>query len=181
MATTLALRNNTGLTAATVNSRWRTGIAGVNTRPFHPVNMLVGYNIVETYVLNCDAGGVITAHSDLTPIVGTRVANGMPVNTSIIVAKDVIPVGRQYRGRMLWPPCYLASTSVDSDGVILPAQRVNLTSFASQMWSYLNTNSLTPVLLHQPPQGGGGVPGPTLISGFTVGPRIGTIRHRIRR
>lgn len=181
MATTLALSNPSGFNAGNTNTIWRQALSFSSGRPFHASNMIVGWSIVETYVLQTSLLGVPTANSNTTPVVGTRVANGMPVNTSVVVNKTVVPVGRQYRGRMLWPPSWTASTNVDADGIIAGASVTSLQAFATSMFAVFAANGYGVVLLHQPPQGGGPIPAPTAVSSLVVRNRIGTIRHRIRR
>lgn len=181
MVTTMGVANPANLTAAAVNTAWRNGFSGTSTRPFWPANLLNTFSIVESYALLNSTGGVPTSNSNTTPIIGTRVAIGMPPNTSVVVSKTVVPVGRQYRGRMLLPPTYAASSTIDANGIIGATPLGNLQTWVTAMYNSLVGANLAPVLLHQPPQGGGVTPTPTAISGLVVRSRIGTIRHRIRR
>lgn len=178
---TCGFQNATALTAAACNTRWRAATMVNANTPFLPTNMFVGWSVVQSYILLTSAGGLPTADTITTPVVGTRAGLGLPVNTSVVVPKTVALVGRQYRGRILFPPTYLATSAVDQDGNITPAQVTALQATVTQMHAGMTGNSMPPVLLHQPPQGGGATPIPTPITAFTIRPRIGTIRHRIRR
>ena len=179
--TTLAFANASAFTAASCNAKWRIAISGANTKYFNVANMIVGWTIIETYVLVADSGGNLTSDSNTTPLGGTRVANGLPVNTSVVANKTVALVGRQYRGRMLLPASYLDVTNVDANGIISATPLGNITSFLSSMVANLVAASIPPVLLHQTPLGGGSPPSPTSVSGIVPRNRIGTIRHRIRQ
>lgn len=179
--TTMGFRNANAFTAATCLTQWRNATSGSTARPFHASRMMVGWTITEMYVLIMSTLGVPTSAVDTTPIVGTLAGVGMPVNTSIVVNKTVAAVGKQYRGRMLWPPVFVPQANVDGDGNIVAGSVSGLQGFATAMLSTMNSNNIPGYLLHQPPQGGGPTPVPTLISGLVVRSRIGTIRHRIRR
>lgn len=177
---TMGLGNPTAKTAAQVNTDWRLSLTNGANRPLFAGNFITGWTILQTYVVACSAGGVITTHTDFVTAAGTRVAAGMPVNTSVVILKTVAIAGRQYRGQIKCPPIYFASSVVDQDGQIQPAQ----VSAWQTMWTAVHADmvarNIPPYMLHQPPQSGP-TPAPTAISGFTVRARVGTMRRRIRR
>lgn len=143
------------------------------SRPFHVAEMLIGFTLTEAKISMVTLGGILLTAINSTPSAGTKpTVSPCPINTSVIVRKNVFPAGRKYRGRMLIPPFYFGEALVDAAG--------NITSVAVYQTLFNNAFSALSapnpiVLLHSDP-----ALTPTPLTGYSVNNRIGTIGKRMR-
>lgn len=106
---------------------------------------------------------------------GTNVLSPLPPNCSLLYRKRTPFGGRHGRGRMFFPPIYIAESNVDSNGTIDGAQISPLQARATAFIAACATNSITPVLLHSEVN-----PLPYEITSMTIETLIATQRRRMR-
>lgn len=125
-----------------------------------------------------------TNEHSLAFTVGTAGTGGtgvLPSNCSLLVGKETSFAGRKYRGRMYWPSM-LATGAVDINGMVDPTVLAALQGHFTSLFADLQLDpSAQPVLLHDKVTAG--VLDPTAatpLTAFTVKPKIGTQRRRMR-
>lgn len=170
---TLGIQPTIGLTAAQQNTAVQTALVGATGKPFSAANMDNQYTFVESKILYRNSFGVLVSHIDPLAIIGTKVIDPLPVNTSVVIRKNTAFAGKQYRGRILCPPLYFTESDVDSGGLI--AAPATYQSIWTAAYNSLVSNGVPPVLLHDDP-----LIAPTNIVSLTVNQRIGTIGKRLR-
>ena len=170
---TMVIQPGVGLTAAQQNAAVRGALVGSTGRPFSAANMDNQWTLAETKILYRNAGGLLLTDIDVSTVVGTKVVDPLPVNTSVILRKNTGFAGKAYRGRCLLPPLYFQESDIDAAGIITGWATYNT------LWDTARTtmvsNGVSPVLLHDNP-----ALAPTAISTFSINPRIGTIGKRLR-
>jgi len=170
---TMGFQPGVGLTANQQNTALRNALIGATLRPFSAANMDNQYTCVESKILYRNVSGVLLSDINTGIVVGSKVIDPLPLNTSVILRKVTSFAGKKYRGRCLLPPFYFSEADVDNGG--------NITGYAGYqtLWDIAYTNlvagAMQPVLLHDDP----GVV-PTTINSFLINPRIGTIGKRLR-
>lgn len=169
---TLGVQVDALLTAAQVNTRWRSAISGVSA-PFVAGNMPSTLTLSETRVL-MNVGGNLFTDVDITPVVGTAATSVPPMNTAVLVNKVTGLAGRKYRGRMFTPPTF-AESLLSAAGLIAGATVTGQQTAWTNVFTSLTGNDLNPCLIH------GDGTAPTLLTSFVVSERIGTIGRRLRR
>nr|CRY97666.1 hypothetical protein [uncultured prokaryote] len=135
---------------------------------------------------NDGPGGAVV--SDLTAVAGSRSGSGEPIAMAPILRKSTNVLGRPGRGRMFIPGA-LGDDETDSNGDISTAVRDALQTAAEGFHDLLTTTTersselypaalidvpFNPVLLHST------VMLPTAIEGFSIAPKVGWIRKRLR-
>lgn len=171
--TSLDMKQGTSVDAANFLTIARPLFTGTN-RPFSAGFILAGMTLAEVKCSWVNSVGTLFTAIDTTVVTGTKTGNGMSINTSVLLRKNVAPAGRKFRGRMMLPPLYFIESDVTQAGQIDPTPL----GLYSTAWA-LTYSSLAldyqPVLLHSD-----GFTTPTLITSFTVLPRVGTIGKRMR-
>lgn len=147
---------------------------------FDPSVMPGGLTLHRFYILQKRAGGlesaVISANVD-----GTGSWVGAPINTAVVVAKQSVLAGRQYRGRFEWPSAYVDRELVDDAAVIDGGEVGALQLKFNTFFAALATNNVPPMLLHAEPKSGLPAPTPTAINNFDVRNQLGSARRRLKR
>lgn len=112
----------------------------------------------------------------LVNIPGTGSTTAVPSNTSLLVTKVTGVGGRQGRGRMYLPG--LVEASVDSAGVVTPANLAIIQGKLSTFRTAMNSAGAPLALLH-----GEDAPivAPYLVTGLVANTRVATQRRRLRR
>lgn len=174
---TCGFANPTPATASYANGLLRTSMGSTNN-PFLAANMQIGFTVINTYVLINTGAGLYVDNNTAT-ISGSAVSTAPPLNTALIVKKNTIFAGRQYRGRMMVPPFGVNEGDISIAGVIGGTTLSNNQTRWNNFYTSLVSNNLQPVLLHSPPKVGT-TPAPTNISSFSITPLIGSIKRRIR-
>lgn len=175
---TCGFANVGGFTAAGNNADLR-AVMGTGIALFDPAEFATGWTVDRTYVLQRDAVG-LSSNDDFTDIVGTKVIDPPPINTSIVVRKHSTLAGRQYRGRFLMPPAWIDEADVNQGGEIASGALGTFQGLVNTFYANLVTFSLPPRLIHSVPLGGGAAPAPTTVTSFSANAMIGTIRRRIQ-
>lgn len=164
-------------TAIQSNIRLRNAMAATGS-PFLAPVMGSSFTILNTYVLS-NLSGLLTADTDIAPIAGSLSIQNPSLNTALVIKKNTLYAGRQYRGRMMVPPMKLAETDVSVAGIISGSSLTSNQGNWNTFYTALNSQLISPYLLHNPPLVGS-TPPPTNIISFQVTPLIGTIKRRIR-
>lgn len=112
---------------------------------------------------------------------GTGGTGVLPSNCALLVAKNTDFAGRKFRGRMYWPSM-LAEGNVDINGIIDSSVVTALQGHFDAVFTALDgVSGASPALLHDKVTDGVLDDTPaTLLSSFTVKPKIGTQRRRLR-
>jgi hypothetical protein len=174
--------DHTALTATTPDAM--AGIIGTawstTGRFMHVTNTNNFYTFEKVHILMNRGGAKLEGNAPIN-LVGTN-AGGSPAppNVSIIVRKRTALAGRQFRGRMFFPPAFMAEASLDQSGVwasaALPGQQTQMnTTFTA-----LNTAQLPMVLLHRQPKAPLTLPNPTVVSSLEIESVCATQRRRLR-
>lgn len=127
-------------------------------------------------------GGVLVGASSAGPaVVGTAASVNIPsINTSMLIRKRTIRIGRQFRGRMYFPCLALFENNVNYLGVI---DNAVWNTFATALdvvsTTWLASDHTRPRILHAPPKAGA-TPPPTDIVSFTLETQVATQRRRMR-
>lgn len=107
--------------------------------------------------------------------VGTMAGGCLPSNCAHLVDKITGNGGRQFRGRMFFPPLFVVETAIDHMGNMAASSAGDLTS-TFEMWRLaMVAGGIPPVLFHSNP-----ALTPTLITGFRFQQQIATQRERMR-
>lgn len=167
-------RNAGFLTAASINTAWRSGMAGTGA-PLLPGAIPTGWTWVESKVL-ANIGGLLYTDVNTTIVAGAGASTPPPMNTALIVKKECGISGRPYQARFFAPPAIQEST-VDAAGQLTGPSLSAIQSFWTAGYNNLQTLLLDPVIIHDPALG----LIPTKITAFTVKGRLGTIGRRMRR
>lgn len=121
--------------------------------------------------------------SDTDAYVGGKTGSAQAVAMAPVVRKVTGEIGRRGRGRM-FPPGMLATSEVDTNGMISAGRRTSLQTAFDDFFTDLKFNdggvgepTMQPVLLHSSGPGAGV---PSVMTGFAVAPLVGWIRGRIR-
>lgn len=170
---TMGLQPGVGLTPAQQNAALRGALIGAVNRPFSAANMDNQYSCVESKILYRNASGVLLSHIDTGIVVGTKVIDPLPLNTSVILRKVTSFAGKKYRGRCLLPPMFFNEADVDNAGNISAVATYQ--TIWDNAYASLVAGAVPPVLLHDDP-----ALTPTAINSFSVNTRIGTIGKRLR-
>lgn len=169
---------NTGSATALVNQTRLRLAMGTTGTPLRASNMGTAFSIVNTYVI-VNNGGVLLVDNDPTVITGVVAVANPPLNTAIIVKKPTVQAGRQFRGRMFFPPMGTDEGQISVAGIVAPAEVTAQNARWLAFYNALVFNNIPPCLLHEPPLSGI-TPPPTGITGFPISNKIGTIKRRIR-
>lgn len=145
-------------------------------RPFVAANMFVGYTLASTEAY-LNTGGVITYDIVEAPIVGTKASSlGTPINTSLLVKKNTLIVGRRYQGRFMWPNLYIAEADISQAGIISSTPRATYEDIIDEaLTAQIVAGGWLPHLGHSSSE-----VAPTPYASITLQPKIGTMRRRIR-
>lgn len=121
--------------------------------------------------------------SDTESFTGGKTGTSQAVAMAPVVRKVTGEIGRRGRGRM-FPPGMLATSEVDSNGMISAGRRTSLQTAFDDFYNDLKFGggggtgpTMEPVLLHSSGPGAGI---PTPMTGFAVSSLVGWIRGRIR-
>lgn len=98
-----------------------------------------------------------------------------PINVSTKINKKTGIAGRKYRGLFMVPPMHLnEETQVDSGGFIDGGRVTSISQMFENMRVQMVNNGLTPLLIH------GDATTATVVTSFSCGTQVGTIRKRLR-
>lgn len=109
------------------------------------------------------------------PVVGTMAGAPLPNNCAHLIDKVTNAGGRAFRGRMFWPPCFVAETGIDHQGNMAVGSQNDLTLVFEAWRDAMVTNSIPAVLFHSNP-----ALTPTLITSLRMQQQIATQRERMR-
>lgn len=139
-----------------------------------PASCLVGWTFVGVVVTRTVGGEpYVTEVTD--PIVGTGAADGLVVNTCMLIRKNTASGGRKNRGRMFVPPFNVAEEEVENSGQIAPAAVAAQTVGWNSFLSAIETGALFPFLYHSHVDDA-----PTPITSLTAQNLAATQRRRMR-
>lgn len=158
--------------AATINSRWRTGLTGVGD-PFSTSQMPSTLAMVETRVLYNNAG-FLFSDVDTTVTQGAGSNAAPPMNVAVLVNKVTGLAGRKYRGRLFAPPTVHENT-VTAAGQIDSSTLSTLQTQWNGVFTHMVAQDIPPYLQHQDGSN------PTPLLSYSVSERVGTIGRRMRR
>lgn len=137
-------------------------------------SILVDYTYTGVRVERMTDTGLIVSEIN-TPIVGTQAGGCLPNNCSFLMDKVTNSGGREFRGRMFWPPMFVNEANVDKNGFISSVSAASLTTSAQTWRAGMVSNGIPPVLFHSNP-----ALTPTLITSFRFQQQIATQRERMR-
>lgn len=173
--TVFMIQNGADDVASAINASWRTAFCNTG-RPFVAGNMYVGYTLAKTEVYRM-LGGVLTYDLNETPIVGSKASSlGSPINTSILIKKNTLVIGRRFQGRHMMPNLNTAEAGISQAGIIDPTEVAALKSLWDPAMATLNgLTGYQTVLGHSVSE-----VAPTPYETVTIQQKIGTMRRRIR-
>lgn len=106
---------------------------------------------------------------------GTGSGNCLPSNCALLVDKVTSSGGRAFRGRMFFPPIYVAEDIVDHNGYINAGTVTTLQTTFNTWRAAMVSDGIPPVLFHS-----NEALTPTLITSLHFQPQIATQRERMR-
>lgn len=150
------------------------------TRPYDPAVLSDDWICTGSYCLvHLSAGLSSSAVVTATP--GTLAIATPGPGTSLVVRKNTVDAGRQFRGRVAYPAGFVDETLVDSAGNVDPSVVAGVTTRFENLRTAMVTANYPMVLIHgpfgTPPQP---APNPTGIASLSCTSLVGSQRRRLR-
>lgn len=142
--------------------------------PLESGQVLEQWTTIDVQCTEMDDTGPIT-HSGISPIVGTKTGEPVPINAAMILRKHTAAGGRRGRGRCYLPPYFATEDSITPGGM-LPTTVSTLENRWENFMEDMATAGFPLVLCHATAPFT-----PTPITNLTLELLLGTQRRRMRR